>query len=527
MENFLKKYLTKEYAILASIVSAVALLGIVELPVPPGRDQGIFLYHGWGLIEGLVPYRDLWDHKPPGIYFLYAAALKIFGHRYVSINIFDILWRLATVAAVYSLARKIYGKREGYIAAIIYGIWATAAGSGFWWTAQAESFMVLPLVLSMHFFLIEAMTAHALCGIMAAFSTTLKTTAGLMILFYVAAIYIMPRKTWEPFPKRSKFLGYLFGILMVFIPLTMYFAFSYAADDLWNTVITFNLYHGGVTFPIAKFFENFKFLFLFFIPLWAVVWIQGIAKAQERKNHLGIITLWLLICILMVFLQRKYFLYHYFMIIGPGAVLAARGFGIAIDYCFAKGSAAKRIAAAAAMAAWVVLIGCGWLHYVYQATAQHYRSFEFLSGAIDKTTYFGRFIDPAGDVSLIEDKAVAAYIRDRTKPDEKFLVWGFEPLVNFWAQRFAPTRFNSDYPLSFEPDSPVSARLREKWRGDFMNDIGKNAPAYIAVVHNDRNALETVDSAAQLEKFPEFKQFIAEKYSLETTIKDFDLYRRR
>lgn len=41
------------------------------------RDSGVFLYVGWRLISGDIPYKDVWDHKPPLIYFVDALGLSL------------------------------------------------------------------------------------------------------------------------------------------------------------------------------------------------------------------------------------------------------------------------------------------------------------------------------------------------------------------------------------------------------------------------------------------------------------------
>ncbi len=35
---------------------------------PMGIDQGIFTAAAWGMSQGDMLYRDLWDQKPPGIH---------------------------------------------------------------------------------------------------------------------------------------------------------------------------------------------------------------------------------------------------------------------------------------------------------------------------------------------------------------------------------------------------------------------------------------------------------------------------
>src|SRR5215212_5827918 len=46
----------------------------------PSRDSGVFLYLGLRFLNGDIPYRDVWDHKPPLIYFVDALGLIITPH---------------------------------------------------------------------------------------------------------------------------------------------------------------------------------------------------------------------------------------------------------------------------------------------------------------------------------------------------------------------------------------------------------------------------------------------------------------
>lgn len=43
----------------------------------PERDSGVFLYFGEQILNGKIPYRDMWDHKPPAIYYIDAIGLFI------------------------------------------------------------------------------------------------------------------------------------------------------------------------------------------------------------------------------------------------------------------------------------------------------------------------------------------------------------------------------------------------------------------------------------------------------------------
>ena len=71
-----------------SLLSSWAVVGIVPLFVAlvmapnliaelPDRDSGVFLYIGSRILEGEVPYRGIWDHKGPLIYYINALGIAL------------------------------------------------------------------------------------------------------------------------------------------------------------------------------------------------------------------------------------------------------------------------------------------------------------------------------------------------------------------------------------------------------------------------------------------------------------------
>jgi hypothetical protein len=68
---------------------------------------------------------------------------------------------------------------------------------------------------------------------------------------------------------------------------------------------------------------------------------------------------------------------------------------------------------------------------------------------------------------------VAAYIRDRTQPDELIAVLGSEPEIYFYARRHSATSFLYVEPL-VEPQ-PFALRMQD----DMIGELERNAPAYV------------------------------------------------
>lgn len=46
-------------------------------PAKINRDSGVFLYGGWQVLQGKLPYVDFWDHKPPAVFVYNAIGLSL------------------------------------------------------------------------------------------------------------------------------------------------------------------------------------------------------------------------------------------------------------------------------------------------------------------------------------------------------------------------------------------------------------------------------------------------------------------
>src|SRR5215831_16775332 len=74
-----------------AIACLAILFAAVSLVLPFGRDQGLYFFVGreW-LKHGAMPYRDTFEQKTPGIFFLHALAIALFGEHMSSIRILEL-----------------------------------------------------------------------------------------------------------------------------------------------------------------------------------------------------------------------------------------------------------------------------------------------------------------------------------------------------------------------------------------------------------------------------------------------------
>src|SRR4029077_15173991 len=88
------------------------------------------------------------DNKPPGIFWVYAAAFRVFGtYQMTAIHAIALLAVVATAVLISLAGRQVGSTRAGVLAAIFYGV-MTGAGNPRLLAANTEVFMMLPLTAS-------------------------------------------------------------------------------------------------------------------------------------------------------------------------------------------------------------------------------------------------------------------------------------------------------------------------------------------------------------------------------------------
>jgi 4-amino-4-deoxy-L-arabinose transferase-like glycosyltransferase len=82
-------------------------------------DESWYLLVGQRLSDGARLYVDVWDRKPPGLFFIYAIAAK-FSNSIIAYQIMAWLSASLTAFLVARMAARISGPKPALIAAAIY-----------------------------------------------------------------------------------------------------------------------------------------------------------------------------------------------------------------------------------------------------------------------------------------------------------------------------------------------------------------------------------------------------------------------
>ena len=515
--------------------AVIAFCAIEILTFSFGRDQGIYALVGDGVVHGKMPYRDVWDFKPPGIFLVYALAQALFGRSMIAIRLLEVAGLIASVFGFARLAetffeRRVIGLMGGAVAALLL------AELEFWHTAQPEVFggylTTAALVLS-------TSPAPARRKIWVWLGT--GALFGLAFLFkpplgggaIVCAAYLATREQ-----KRSgsteRAIRTLVAIgLAACAPIVLcaaWFALRGAWPALHWTLAEFT--PGYTTlgwegrqaatmlyYALEEAF--FKFSALAAAGVIAMASI-GTIHGREREGTflvLGVIAMQLA----GVAMQGKFFPYHYAASLQLIGFLAGLGLYKLWRRCLAGG-----FGGALAFASFVLIVTD--MRSAARDLPQYFRERAWmrLEYAFRMSPYFSREaldrdLSYVADYNLSADRDVALEVRSRTSSQDPIFVWGFEPAIYWLAERTPSSRFIYDVPQRTEWQRGYA-------RAELMRDLVKRPPALIIVQHNDVFPAVTghvLDSHDELPGFPELEHVIDDDYEFVKRIEDFDLYQRR
>ena len=90
-------------------------------------DEQFYLLVGDRMLHGALPFVDIWDRKPLGLFLLFAAIRKLGGDGIVEYQIVASFFAAATALVINQLARRIAPPVGAFWAGIAYLLWLLVA----------------------------------------------------------------------------------------------------------------------------------------------------------------------------------------------------------------------------------------------------------------------------------------------------------------------------------------------------------------------------------------------------------------
>ncbi|MDR0535690.1 MAG: hypothetical protein LBG65_05000 [Puniceicoccales bacterium] len=269
----------------ALVVCMFSCLGPFSM-VDAFGDASVFLNIGEGMHNGKVPYRDLFDHKGPLLYFIHYIGL-FFGGR-LGVWFMELALMFVTFFFSYRTALLVAGRQPA-----LWGIAAMAATTiGFYqWGDFPEEYGMA--FISIAFFLFaghllknEPLTRWKSLAIGACFGAVLLLKPTLFPVWIVFGATIVTLGF-----IRGKYRDLVFYVVFFFLgtaavitPFLLYLLLEGAFPDFWEQYVVFNQTYArqGGAIPMKTYLKNFS-LFLNRNYIWVML-LAGVGMLVLRFN---------------------------------------------------------------------------------------------------------------------------------------------------------------------------------------------------------------------------------------------------
>lgn len=482
-----------------------------------GRDAGAFAYIGNQIRHGDVPYLDVWDSKPPGVFFVNALGLILIKGSRWGIWFVEFLFLSLSTVFGFVAARKKFGLIISLASVLVwhYALNRTLIEGNF-----TEEYSLLFGFLSMFLFIRaigkeKTFLEDAGIGICFGFSFLFRinNTGAQVSIFLVLLILHIARRDFIGLIKRYSVIG-----VASMIPVGLVAAYlipKNAFGAFWEASITYNFAYSGNHFDPASSLSSG----LAYIGFAGGIAMLGVFKAWQEcvakiKNIIDIepIILWISLAVVVEVVfsgisGRNYT--HYFINWMP---LVAFGSALIISRFFSSLEEAegKRLILLGGMSVFLIV-------FFSRQPLEFYEDIKPLILHLKVTE---------------KEDPVAKYINVRTNKDQTVLVWGGQAGINFLAKRESPTPYLF-YPL-YEP-----SEITDRMAADFYDRLISNPPEYVVDgAGNDSHysliPLSTSDPESWLKTYQVYKtpylietlEFIRGNYKYVDTIKNVDIYKR-
>lgn len=490
-------------AALALLAAGLLLPGLL---IGPSLDAAVFVHVATQVRDGHALYVDAWDHKPPGVFLIFAAAQSLlpFLDSWLTVWLISVVVTAGSGMAVAVILDRIgAGSTSAWLAGgatvVVMGQYLTALGGGL-----TEPIASLPLAVAL---MVAIRPRNALRNLLigALLSVTMLTSvpvvAGAVVVAAVA-ILASPRKL-----AGAALIG--IGALVPLTAVAGWLAVAGALGPAIDAVVVYAAAYRqanqGTGLLLSGPVASWTVLALLFVIAPAMLGVTPALRVGGSRRLLVIASLaWIGLSVGLFVYQGRFFAHYAIPLAIPLGLLA----GIGLDRLAGR---ARRRPGSMARRALYLPIGLG---VVVSMTAS-------VVGGEMEWSPLARQHERVN--------RVAATIQDLTEPDDTIWVWGADPQLYLAANRDSATRYGYLYPLvtpGYATADMIHATVRdlEADSPTLIIDAGSDAPGapgFQALLIPRPLATDGRD----LDLLDPLREFIADNYVEHSVVEGWVVYR--
>lgn len=465
------------FVFLFFIILSTIILRMRLLEVPLERDEGEYAYIGQLILDGTPPYTEAYNMKFPGIYFIYAGILWLFGETHMAIHFCLLIVNVISIILLFFFARTAY---DDWVAAAAASAFALLSMSyhvqGFW--ANAEHF-ILPFVIGAYLLLLSGLRKNRKDFIL--FSAVLFGCAAVVkqqgAFFGIFGFAVLLISLWQDksFERRNywKYIStYIGGVALPLIACFSYLVYVGVFEKFYLWTFAYAREYSSLV-PATDiwyyFYSSFHPLWQHTILVWIIAGVGLIAlffKAHCRQSCFFVLGLTLAGVVALS--AGFYFRPHYFVLVLPGIALL---FGIGIRFIYRVFSVGSSPLVRYIPPTFIIIITL-----VSTLIAHRDVLFQYSPDRVTKMIY--------GSCPFTFSSMIAKLIREKTSKEERIAIIGNEPQFLFYSQRRSATSFI--YTFSLVEDQSFA----EQFRQEMIHQVEKAVPKLLIYTHTTLDYFE-------------------------------------
>ena len=189
--------------VLWTLLSAVVLLGVRAWFLGyEGWDESTFIILASHFLDGHLPYLDLFELKPPGIFFALAGVMSTLGENLLAVRLFSAFCLLVSAVAGYAIAVRWTPPSVAGASMVVYSVLTCEIE----FQGMLTEHLVLALIMPAFWLLVarrDRMWATFLIGILLSAATLTRTNIAYVVLALGAFYFWRFARPWPDVPRAA------------------------------------------------------------------------------------------------------------------------------------------------------------------------------------------------------------------------------------------------------------------------------------------------------------------------------------
>jgi hypothetical protein len=378
-----------------------------RLLYPLGDNEGFYSYYASQMAKGLRLYRDLWDHKPPGLFLQYFLLGRVLPLDEAHLRLYVCLVHILNAVLLMGLGRRLgFTRPAAWGAAFCYALFLYPALLQPW-SAEAD-------LLGLPFLLAALLLAHStreaalfFSGALFAMAFLTKQSAAL-----VFPVFLSVRNLRSPRNAGLWAGGALLTLFAVLLPILLDGRFP----DFWDAFARFNHFYVSSSWDFflrSPAYQSFELQWLLYFGLVYGLPVLGFflfmafkPEAVEPGSPRLFLGLWFLGALGSCFLSAYFFSYYFLALLPPVC--------LALAYGLQRGVKGKF---------WRSGIFCGWALGAALASGLN------LGGVGDRIFSVCQYATARYET----DRDLGLLLRQNAAPGDRLFCWACEPSLFAYA----------------------------------------------------------------------------------------------